>query len=100
MQKRLPGAFAAAIILSVAMSSISAMAMPLAAPSTLGAVRADATITPVAVICGTNGCGPVRVSRIKRPPKGFITKAAPLVFPMPNAPQTAANASPTATANK
>jgi hypothetical protein len=84
MRKPLLAAFAAATILSAAPFSTSAVAMPLMAPSTLGAARADAALMRVAVLCGSSGCAPVHVSKIKRPPPGFITKAAPLVFPMPN----------------
>jgi hypothetical protein len=89
MQRALSIAIAVAAMLTGAMPWSAARAMPLAAPATLSAAPLDAVVTPVAMICGLNGCAPVRVTRIRRPPPGFVTRAAPLVFPAPNAPQPA-----------
>jgi hypothetical protein len=91
MLKTLLAALAAATILSGATLGTRAVAMPLAAPSTLGAADASSTMpTRVAIICGMNGCAPVHVARVRRPPPSFVTGAAPLVFPSPNSPQNSA----------
>jgi len=82
--KTLLAATAAAMMFSAAMPGTSAAAMPLAAPSAL-ALPASAP-TPVAIVCGVGGCGPINVKRIWHPPPGFAARAAPLNMPGANPP--------------
>lgn len=84
MSKTLLAALTAATVLSGATLGTRVAAMPFAAPSASGA---DMGMTRVAIICGMNGCAPVHVVRVRRPPRSFVTGAAPLVFPSPNSPQ-------------
>jgi hypothetical protein len=88
MSKILLSALTAAV-LSSALLGLRAAAMPLAAPA-LGIVNARAAfLQRVTNVCGMNGCAPVHVLRVRRPPPGFVTRAAPLVFPATNPPQSA-----------
>jgi len=82
MPRSLSIAFVAVAMLIGAAPWNAARAMP------LGAVRADTAITRVAVVCGLSGCAPVLTKRVHKPPANFVTRAAPLVFPTPNAPPT------------
>jgi len=90
MSKTLLAALAIVSLVSGETLATRTAAMPLAAPPSLAAARANANMTRVAIVCGTTGCAPIHVSRVRRPPRSFVTSAAPLVFPSPNSPQTPA----------
>lgn len=92
MRGTLSAALAVTAMLIGAMPRNDARAMPLSTPLALGAADGSASMrTRVAIVCGMNGCAPIHVLRVRRPPRSFVTNAAPLVFPSPNAlPQPAA----------
>jgi hypothetical protein len=84
--KALLAALAAAAMLAGATPFSDASAIMLVAPSLPGAGTVP---TRIAVICGMGGCAPIHVSRVHHPPRGFVKKAAPLVFPRPSSPPSA-----------
>jgi hypothetical protein len=83
VSKALLAAVAAAAMLAGATPLSDASAMMLVAPSLPGAETVPQP-TQVAVICGAGGCARVQVSRVHHPPRGFVKRAAPLVFPRPS----------------
>lgn len=87
MAKALRAALAGAAILSAATLGTRAVAMPLAPPAFRAASARAPLIEPVANVCGISGCAPVWTKRVRKPPPGFVTRAAPLVFPVASAPQ-------------
>ena len=88
MSKTLLAAIAAVTFLSSAMLASPAAAMPLAAPASFGAANAPAPgVKRVTNVCGLSGCAPVWTKRVRKPPVGFVRRAAPLVFPMATATQ-------------
>ncbi len=89
MSKALIAAVAAAAMLAGATPLSDASAMMLVAPPAFGIAGASSRLLHVTVICGRGGCAPVRVSRVYHPPRGFVKKAAPLVFPRPSPPPSA-----------
>jgi hypothetical protein len=90
MQKALLAAVSAAALLSVGLCT-RASAMPIGTPAALGVAASNAGLLEKVVnVCGINGCAPIHVKRIQKPPAGFVKRAAPLVFPLPSAPQTKA----------
>lgn len=95
MPGTLSSAFAVAAILIGALPSTDARATPIVAPSSLGA--AATMRTPVAMVCGRNGCAPISVKRVWHQPRGFAKRAAPLNMPASNPPP---NAQQNASANK
>jgi len=63
--------------------------MPIGTPAALGVAASNAALLRKVVnVCGINGCAPIHVRRIQKPPAGFVKRAAPLVFPIASAPQT------------
>lgn len=88
-QAVLAAAVAAATFVSGAALSTRASAMTLGAPSALGVAGGNgALLERVVNVCGINGCSPIHVKRVRKPPVGFVQRAAPLVFPLASAPQT------------
>lgn len=88
MPKNGLAALSAAALLSGAVLVTPAAAMTLT--PLLGVARPDtALFQPVANVCGINGCAPIHVKRVRKPPAGFVKRAAPLVFPIAGAQQTA-----------
>jgi hypothetical protein len=70
MRKILSMTLAAVTILAGAMLADRAAAMTPATPSALGVAAAPAAMVRQAhVVCATNGCAPVQVSRVKKPKK-------------------------------
>jgi hypothetical protein len=87
MSKSLLAALAATAIFLGAPLAARAASTTLAAPSMLRAAGAPAhLVLPIAILCGMNGCAPVHVARVRRPPRNFTSLAAPLVVPTANAP--------------
>jgi hypothetical protein len=73
-----------------ALFSGAALGTP-ASAMTLGplpsASGADAALLERVInVCGINGCAPIHVRRIQKPPANFVRRAAPLVFPVANPP--------------
>jgi hypothetical protein len=55
-----------------------AVAIPLAPPA-LDAGNAPAPLVErVANVCGFNGCAPVQIKRVRKPPPDFVKRAVPL----------------------
>ena len=69
-----------AIIAVIALLSATTLAeqtgaMTLSAPVVLGTAATGASaVTPVAVVCGGNGCGPVQTSAPRRPIKTMMRR--------------------------
>lgn len=94
MRKIMLAMLAAAVVLSGGVFGSQATAMTAALPPLRGAAKAEALpIRRVRNVCGINGCAPVLVKRIQKPPRKFTAKAVPLV--VPNAPASAAAPSAT-----
>jgi hypothetical protein len=87
VSKALVAAVAAAAMLAGAMPLSDASAMMLVAPSLPGAGTVPQP-TRIAVICGVGGCARVQVSRVHHPPRGFVKRAAPLIFPPASSPNS------------
>jgi hypothetical protein len=88
MQRTLSIAFVVAAMLIGATPWSAAQAMPLAAPTAIGAPQEVAPITRVANICGLSGCAPVQTKRVHKPPPNFVKMAVPMTVAPP--PQNAA----------
>ena len=87
MRKLLLAAFGMTILLSGIYANPAAAITP-ATPSALGLANPQAILLErTAVICGNNGCSPVLTKRVRKFPRNFVTRAAPLVFPAANARQ-------------
>jgi hypothetical protein len=66
---------AAIALLSATMLAERTGAMTLSAPAVLGAAATETSgVTPVAVVCGGNGCGPVQTSAPRRPIKTMMRR--------------------------
>jgi hypothetical protein len=80
--------FATIATLSIGFRCGHAEAMPIA-PSALDAADAGpALLERVVNVCGVNGCAPIHVRRVQKPPPDFVRRAAPLVFPIASAPRS------------
>ena len=85
MKQAVLAAVAAAAFLSGAALATPASAMMLGRPSAFGVAGGNATLLERVVnVCGINGCSPIHVKRVRKPPAGFVRRAAPLVFPVAN----------------
>ncbi|MGH6672878.1 MAG: hypothetical protein ACRECV_13010 [Xanthobacteraceae bacterium] len=81
MPKTVLAALFGAAILSGATLATPAAAMTLA-PLPAGPAANAALLDLVTNVCGINGCVPIHVRRVRKPPAGFVKRAAPLVFPI------------------
>jgi hypothetical protein len=86
MHKALSAALVTIGILTGVTSWHAARAMVVGAQMPAVARSGAATPTPVAMICGRNGCAPVHVARVWHQPRGFAQRAAPLNMPHANPP--------------
>lgn len=84
MRKNVVAALSVAAVLSGATFATSAVAMPLAPQPFLRAANSS-LLERVTNICGINGCAPIHVKRMRKPPPDFVKRAAPLVFPIASA---------------
>lgn len=81
MQKTLLAAFAAAAVLAGATPGTRAVAMMVAPPPLPALASAPAaSLERVTNVCGINGCAPVQIKRMHKPPPNFTKMAVPLMI--------------------